>query len=56
MANEFDRDNHSQNLVVLEVVLLTAERHICAALRNVAMSTQTALDITMQEQANELTK
>ena len=56
MANESDRDNHSQNLVVLEVVLLAAEGHICAALRNVAMSTQTTLDTTMQEQATELTK
>ena len=56
MANESDRDNHSQNLVVLEVVLLAAERYIRPALRNVAMSIQTTLDITMQEQVTELTK
>ena len=56
MANEFDRDNHSQNLVVLEVVLLATERYICATLRNVVLSTQTTLDTTMQEQVTELTK
>ena len=56
MANEFDRDNHLQNLVALEVVLLAAEGHICAALQDVAMSIQTTLDTTMQEQANELTR